>query len=187
MPCTLRLRIEMRRSVLSFGCVALISFCQALSASTIFKLSLDELVDKSTLIVRGRIGGCEGVLRGATVYTECAVSVSETLKGRPGAALTVSIPGGVAGKVRQTVAGAPRLERTQHYVLFIWTSPRGTHQIIGLSQGVFELRDASGGQMAERGPIEEATVVDGSGQEVADRGISIRMADLRARIAGGRR
>ena len=121
------------------------------------------------------------------VYTECTIAVSETLKGRPTTSLTVAIPGGVAGKIRQTVAGAPRLERTQHLVLFIWTSPRGVNHIIGLSQGVFELRDASGGQMAERGPIEQATVVDGSGQEVADRGLSIRMADLRSRIAGGPR
>ena len=174
----------MRQRVFSFGLLAAISFCQTMAASTVFKLSLDEIIEKSTVIVRGRVGGCEGVQRGALVYTECTVAVSETLKGRPDAVMTVSIPGGVAGKIRQTVAGSPRLERTQHYVLFIWTSPRGVNQIIGLSQGVFELRDASGGQMAERGPIEEATVVDGAGQEVADRGVSIRMADLRTRIAG---
>lgn len=175
----------MRERVLIFGLLALSSFCQTAQASTVFKLSLDEIIQKATVIVRGRVGGCEGVQRGQLVFTECTISVSEMLKGRSAATMLVSIPGGVAGRLRQTVAGAPRLDRAQHYVLFIWTSPLGVNHIIGLSQGVFELRDASGGQMAERGPIEEAKVVDGAGNEVADKGVSIRMADLRTRIAAG--
>ena len=49
--------------------------------------------------------------------------------------------GGVAGGIRQSVSGAPELKPGQEYVLFLWTSRSGLTQVIGLSQGLFQLSE----------------------------------------------
>ena len=49
--------------------------------ATLEKLSIDDMSQKSTLFVRGRIAGCAGDQRGSVIYTRCRVSVTERWKG----------------------------------------------------------------------------------------------------------
>jgi hypothetical protein len=152
-------------------------------ASTILKLSLDEMIDRSTLIVRGTMSGCHSAERNSMIYTECVIAVTERLKGFSQSEVLVSLPGGSARGLKQVVPGAPKLRRYQDYVFFLWTSPRGVTQVLGLSQGLLEVRMAGGAQTAERGPIADATVVDGSGAEIADQGVRLNLNDLRNRVS----
>jgi hypothetical protein len=94
----------------------------------------------------------------------------------------VYVPGGTYGRFRQSIAGSPVLAPGVEYVLFLWASPRGLVQVIGLSQGVFEVtKSASGDPLLVRGRI-EAAFVDSAGRAAADEGMRLTLGSLREAI-----
>src|SRR5258708_22469310 len=125
----------------------LIAFTGALisaSATTLQQLGFAEMAQKSTAIARVRVIRVCGVLRGTDVYTVYHFETLESLKATDDSRTTdVAVPGGVAGGIRQVVAGAPSLRVGNEYVLFLWTSRSGLTQIIGLSQGGFSVATSS--------------------------------------------
>src|SRR5436190_854703 len=86
-----------------------LAICALMPAATLQRLSMDELTDKATCIVRGRVSDSYAAYTGATVYTHYRVQVSERWKGTGGSIVEVMVPGGVAKGVRQTYVGMPRL------------------------------------------------------------------------------
>jgi hypothetical protein len=149
----------------------------SLGATTLEQLTLDDMAQKSTAIVRARVTGSYAAKRGNDIYTYFQLEVLETWKSGP-ATTEVAIPGGVVDEIRQSVAGAPELKLGQEYVLFLWTSRSGLTQVIGLSQGVFNL---AAGAVANRAPATEL-MLDGSGLPVQDRAVSMQLPDLKARV-----
>ena len=152
-------------------------------ATTLELLGFDGLIDKATQVVRGRVSGCEGMYRGSMIYTQCTVDVLETLKGAPVSRTRFSVPGGKVGNIRQSIAGAPQFQPGSEYVLFLWTSPSGFTQVMGLSQGKFEVRGMGNIQTATRDALTDVTMLDGMGQEVQDAGIRMTLSALRQRMA----
>lgn len=150
----------------------------AAMATTLEKLTLEDLALKSTAVVRGRASAAGTVVRGPMIYTVYRLQVAETLKGSLPAGAEILVPGGTYGRYRQAVAGAPVLEPGVDYVLFLWTSPRGIIQVIGLSQGVFQVRESSTGTLLVRGRI-EAEFVDSQGRATADTGMRLTLGELR--------
>lgn len=157
----------------------------ALSASgtTLELLGFDALIDKATQVVRGRVGNCNGAYRGAMIYTQCTVTVAETLKGTPAAEVRFSVPGGKVGNIRQSIAGAPQFQTGGEYVLFLWTGASGFTQVMGLSQGKFEVQGSGSAQSAVRNAVADVTLLDGMGHEVQDAGIRVTLSSLRQRMA----
>lgn len=152
-------------------------------ATTLELLGMDGLIDKATQVVRGKVSDCAGVYRGAMIYTQCTVAVSETLKGASSAQVRFAVPGGRVGRIRQSIGGSPEFQPGLDYVLFLWTSPSGFTQILGLSQGKFEVRGSGTAQMAMREAISDVTMLDGMGQEVRDAGVRMTVSSLRERMA----
>ncbi len=165
-------------------CVSVLMLALAAAAAwatTLEKLSVEEMVQQSTAIVRGRATAAGSVQRGSMIYTVYRLQVSEVLKGA--AAAEVYVPGGTYGRYRQSIAGSPVLEPGVEYVLFLWASPRGLVQVIGLSQGVFQLKTAAeGGEVLFRSKI-EAEFVDRQGRAVEDSGVKLSLAGLRELIS----
>jgi hypothetical protein len=155
-----------------------------LSAATLERLSLEETIEKSTAIVRGRVLGSHAAFRGSTIYTHYRVQVLERWKGGPQATLEVLVPGGVSAGLRQTYTGVPQLTEGKEYVLFLWTGRNGLTQIIGYTQGVFELpkKTGSGAAMAYRAACTE-TMLDRAGKPVQDEPLLIPISELSRRIA----
>lgn len=151
-------------------------------ATTVERLSLEEMAAKSHIVVRATVAGKSSLQRGPMVYTVYRLNVSEKLKGEAGATLDVSVPGGIAGGVRQTIAGSPVLKPATEYVVFIWKSQSGILHIIGLSQGLFDLKlNASGEAVLTRGVI-DAELVDKSGKQVASEALTLTLERLRRLI-----
>ena len=154
----------------------------SLPATTLEQLSLDDMIAKSTGIVRAKVTSSRAEARGASIYTFYRVEVSETWKGTAAQRMEVAVPGGVVRGVRQVVAGAPVLTPGEEYVLFLWTSRSGLSQVIGMSQGMFHVRlDAAGNPTVMRAASTE-TMVDRSGRPVEDRPVSAPVSELRARV-----
>jgi hypothetical protein len=169
---------------LAVGCLAL------LPASTLLRLSLNDMILKSTVIVRGTLQpGTSAAFRGALIYTHYQLAVSTAYKGSPGKSIDVAVPGGSLNGITQPVAGAPLLTPGQNYVMFLWTSKSGLTQVIGLSQGLFTISTNAQGQLiASRGPA-SATVLDAAGNTVVDSTLQMPLSQLVSQIqsvlAGG--
>jgi hypothetical protein len=151
-------------------------------ATILQQLTLDEMARKSTAIVRVRVTGSSDVVRGGDVFTLYKFETLESLKS-DATVREVAVPGGVAGGMRQVVAGAPTLRAGREYVLFLWTSRSGFTQLMGMSQGLFSVerttivdprasRAASGEQM-----------LDAAGRAVRDETLSMPLTELKAKVS----
>jgi hypothetical protein len=168
------------RSIFALGLFLALSLC----ATTLEQLSMDDMIRKSTVIVRAKVTGSYSASRGGDVWTFYRLQILETLKSSKGTLAEVAVPGGVAGGVRQNVDGAPALTVGQEYGLFVWIGPNGLPQLIGLSQGLFSVgQDASGKTVLTRAAAAER-MIGQNGQPVNDQRVGIRLADLRSQIAG---
>src|SRR5689334_4694696 len=82
-----------------------------LSATTLQQLTLDDMIQKSTAIVRARVTGSQTAYfatgHGSDIYTHFQLQVLETWKAPANdqTITDVAIPGGVVNGVRQLVAG----------------------------------------------------------------------------------
>jgi hypothetical protein len=161
----------------------LASIAGPIPAATLERLSMDDMVQKSTDIVRVRVQNSSVSLQGTpgrgTIYTHYTVQVLERWKGNSAGQMDVAVPGGTVAKRTQTFPGAPALVPNTEYVLFLWTSPSGLTQIIGLSQGLVNVKtDASGAVLLRRAGIGEP-MVDSSGNSVTDPGFSTTLTGFR--------
>ncbi len=155
----------------------------SVGATTLEKLTVEQMAQKATAVVRARATASGAVQRGSMVYTVYQLRVSEVLKGTlPQGVAEVYVPGGTHGRFRQSIAGSPTLVPGVEYVLFLWASPRGLVHVIGLSQGVFEIKASGGRTLLVRGKV-EAEFVDRTGRTVEDNGIQLSLENLRETIA----
>jgi hypothetical protein len=167
--------MTVRVSILAFVLAA------TASAATLRQLSLDQMTQSATAIVRAKVTGSSTNLNGSTIYTHYRLSVTDTLKGT--APTEVALPGGVSGRLRQSFPGVPQLATGTEYVLFLWTAPStGIVHIIGLSQGLFNVTTQSDGStQVARARIGE-TMHDSSGNPVQDHAIQMKLSDLKLRV-----
>ena len=164
------------------SCAAFLSICLAVQASTLLQLSLDDMIRKSTVVVRGTVQRTQSAVHGSVIYTHYQVRVSEVWKGAVSGSLDIAVPGGVLNGMRETYSGAPSLINSHEYVLYLWTSKTGLTQVIGLSQGLFDLRPSpSGDLVATRASVSER-MVDSSGNDVQDSDFQMRVTDMRTRV-----
>jgi hypothetical protein len=170
--------------------LAVVAACLApLPGATLLQLSLDDMIQKSTAIVHGTVQPTSAAFRGAMIYTHYQVQVANTYKGAAARTWDVAVPGGTVNGVQQYFAGAPALAAGQDYFLFLWTSKTGLTQVIGLSQGLFNVsRNSSGESIVSRGATSE-TMLNSSGQVITDSNIRMTLAQMKSRIqnvlAGG--
>ena len=156
----------------------------SLFSATLEKLDFDEMVAKSTAIVRGRIGSSYTTTKGSMIYTHYKVQILERWKGVPASEIDIVVPGGSLGSVRQQFSGTPKLAAGAEQVLFLWTGKSGLTHIIGLTQGLFDVKiDANGESIATRAASSETMLDRTTGQPVKDEAIATRLLDLSARIS----
>lgn len=172
--------------------VAGLILCTTLGAATLERLSTDEMIGKSTAIVRGKVLSSRSAFRGPMIYTYSRVQVLEQWKGAVASEVEVACPGGKANGMEQNFSGAPALATGSEYLLFLWTGKSGMTQIIGLSQGVFDVKLSKGVAMVAR-PASTEAMLDGITKlPVSDQSVLMPLRDMRVKIsrtvsAGGSR
>lgn len=170
-----------------FQFALVLTFCiWPLQCATLERLSLDDMIAKSTAIVRGKVAGSTAAFSGPVIYTHYTINVTERFKGAGQGSLDVVVPGGVANNLRQSFAGAPTLTPGAEYVFFLYTGKSGLTTIIGLTQGLFSLgADGSTDPTATRTASRELMLDAISGRPVKDETLVMKLSDLRTRIAAG--
>jgi len=159
-------------------------------ATTLQQLSLDEMAERSTSIIRARVLSARAIQRGGDIYTVYRVAAVASLKTpheSPSAqslgVQEVAVPGGAAAGIRQVMPGAPALRIGGEYVMFLWTSRSGLTQITGLSQGLFSVEaPASGSDVRLTRVAAGERMLDGAGRPVHDAALTLRWTELQTRV-----
>jgi hypothetical protein len=155
-----------------------------LISATLERLSLDDMIAKSTVIVRGRVANAHTAFSGNVIYTHYSIQVLEGLKGPSQGLVDVVVPGGTANGLQQNFAGAPEFQLGGEYVFFLWTSKSGLTQVMGLTQGFFSVaKDSSSDPAATRAASHELMLAPGTGIPVKDETLVMRLSELRSRIS----
>ena len=167
-------------------CVFILTLCLiglGASAATLEHLSLDEMAQRSTAIVRARAISSSTSLIGSTIYTHTRFQVLERWKGLEGAQVEVVEPGGTVGQLTQTYSGVPRFTPGQELVMFLWTGPSGRTQVIGLSQGVFGVaKSAAGEDEVSREASGDVVLAPVTGEQIRDEALRMPLRTLLSRI-----
>lgn len=151
-------------------------------ATILQHLTLEELAQKSTSIVRARVTASSEAVQGGDVFTLYKFETLETLKS--GAeAREVAVPGGVAGGMRQVVAGAPILRAGREYILFLWTARSGLTQLTGMSQGLFSVERTTAGDVRASRAAAGELMLDAVGSAVRDEALSMPLRELKAKVS----
>lgn len=157
-------------------------------ATTVRSASLDELIQMSSSVVRGKVVGVSASVRGPMVYTHYTVQVLDRWKGAAAAQVDVQIPGGSANGVQQSVAGSPQLTIGSQYVFFLWTGPSGANYPLGLSQGVLDVSsDGAGNAIVVRQASEALVLNPASGAAASQDPLRMKLSDFAGRVTGSLR
>ena len=155
-----------------------------LPCATLEQLTLDDLIAQSTAIVRGTVVDSWAARTGSVIYTHYKIQVSENFKGPRPSFVEIVVAGGVVNNLSQSFSGSPTLNKGDQFVFFLWTSRAGLTQIMGLTQGLFAIAPgASTDPMATRAASRELMLDPKTAQPVKDAMLSMRLSDLRSRIA----
>ena len=159
-----------------------IGLAASVHATTLQSLSTDDMVSKSTTIVHAKVVGMRTAFSGQDIFTYYQLQVIESWKSPMTQPVEVAVPGGASRGSRQTVVGAPSLSIGGEYVMFVWTSKSGLSQVLGLSQGLFNVRTSSNGDPVLVRPAITDLMLDSTGQVVNPQAITMTLSDLRAKI-----
>ena len=106
-------------------------------ASTVPRLSLEEMVSRSELIVSGQVTRTWAAWdsRHQFIWTHSEVVVGDVTKGGRMEKVVVSEPGGVVDGVAMRIAGTPTYSPGEQVMLFLERMPNGLLRSAGWGQG----------------------------------------------------
>jgi hypothetical protein len=148
----MRNRIGIRVAAFVAAVVALwivVLLLPAVRATTLARLSLEQLAAGSDAIARVRAVRAESRWEYGSIWTITTFDVVETFKGSLPGQIAVRLPGGRVGHLISTVEGTPKFAPGNETVAFLQQSTAGGFTIAGWVQGNFRIsRDArSGGEI----------------------------------------
>jgi hypothetical protein len=172
----------MYRRLLILFAILISAMVTAAPAATLQQLSLDQLSQSATAIVRARVTSATASFTGSTIYTHYQLQVTESWKGfRP---TEVAVQGGIANGLRQSFPGVPELTVGTEYVMFLWTSgTTGITHLVGLSQGLFNLAPQTDGSTLAVRPLIGEMILDASGRRVADQAVQMPLPSLKNTVS----
>ncbi len=133
--------MKMRTPVLAV-LVAVLMAASA-SATTLVRMSLDQLAEASTEIIRGHVVSQQTLWNPehTRIYTYTTLALDQTYKGNPPALLVVQQPGGKVGRVQVFVAGTIQFHAQAGYVLFLERSSADPSKFlpVGMMQGAYRI------------------------------------------------
>jgi hypothetical protein len=125
-----------------FALVPALVFAPAIRATTLARLSLEQLALGSDAVARVRFAGTESRWENGSIWTVTTFDVVETLKGQLPPKIDARLPGGHVGHVTATVEGTPKFNPGGEAVLFLQASSAGGFTLAGWVEGSFRiLRD----------------------------------------------
>ncbi len=111
--------------------------------TTLVRLSLEQLTEASTAIVRGHVVSQESHWNPAHthIFTTTTIAVDQALKGNVQPEVVIEQLGGKLGNRREYVAGTVHFFPQARYVLFLEPAAPGTgrYMVVGMTQGAYRI------------------------------------------------
>jgi hypothetical protein len=160
-------------------------FLPALRATTLARLSLDQLAAGSDAVARVRFVRAESRWENGSIWTITTLDVVETLKGQLPGQIEVRLPGGRVGHLTSAVAGTPRFHPGNEAVVFLQRSHAGGFTVAGWVEGSFRIsRDPRTGIETVTQDSSAFAVFDTAARAFRTEGIRrMPIEEFRARIA----
>jgi hypothetical protein len=114
-------------------------FLPAIRATTLARLSLDDLAGAADAVARVRCASAEARWEGGSIWTVTTFETLEPMKGNLPAQIEVRLPGGRAGHLIAAVDGAPRFRPGEEAVVFLERSRAGGFTIAAWAEGTFRI------------------------------------------------
>jgi hypothetical protein len=108
-------------------------------ATTLARLSLEQLAGTADAVARVRCAGSESHWENGSIWTVSTFDVIEIMKGTLPAQVTVRLPGGRVGHLIVTVDGTPKFSVGNESVLFLERSRAGGFAVAGWVEGTFRV------------------------------------------------
>jgi hypothetical protein len=115
----------------------------AAHATTLARLSLDQLAAGSDAVARVRCAAIESRWENGSIWTVTTFNVVETFKGDLPREITVRLPGGHVGHLTATVDGAPKFPAGAEAIIFLEQSRAGGFTVAGWAEGTFRISRAT--------------------------------------------
>jgi hypothetical protein len=123
-------------------------------ATVIVHETLDDLARRVPVIARGRVMRSFSAWDDGkrSIYTWTELSVTDPIKGKPGAVVLIKSYGGEVDGIGQMVAGAATFKEGEDCVVFLEPAPneRGSYMVSGLSAGKILMTTQKGQPTAVR-------------------------------------
>jgi hypothetical protein len=111
------------RTILKFA--ALLCAATSVHATTLARLSLDQLAAAADATARVRCTGAQSHWENGQIWTVTTFDVLETMKGTLPQQITVRLPGGRVGHLTAIVDGTPKFNAAEEAVVFLERIPGG--------------------------------------------------------------
>jgi len=118
---------------------AMLSMVAAIRATTLARMSLDQLAAAADAVARLRCAGSESHWENGAIWTVTTFEVVESMKGTLPPQVTVRLPGGRAGHLTATVDGTPRFIAGDEAIVFLERSRAGGFSVTGWVEGAFRI------------------------------------------------
>jgi hypothetical protein len=172
--------LETARSRWLGAAIALLVVTSA-GATSVPRISFEELTDKSETIASGQITRSWSDWDSAHqhIWTHYELTVSATYKGAAAQSVTISEPGGVVGGIGMSVAGTVTYAPGDKVLVFLERMPNGYLRTTGWGQGQYRI-DASGLVHASES-LKAVDLVTGSAPTITSLD-GMRVGDLTNRV-----
>lgn len=155
--------------------------CNISSSTTIERLTFEELVDISVLIVEARVESVSMTKTGKLAHTQVLLEIVDTLKGDdPGEFVELAFLGGEQGGISVSVSGQDIPVKGEHAFYFIENrASNAVNPFTGWSQGQFRiLTDANGREYLETDVKQELIEVSRPGSEANNAALTHKLKNM---------
>jgi hypothetical protein len=165
--------------------LAACSGAAVLHATTLARLSLDELAAAADNVARVRCASVKSRWENGSIWTMTTFDIVETMKGSLPAQVTVRLPGGRVGHITATVDGTPKFKPGDESIIFLERSPAGGFSVAGWVQGTFRItRDPRTGRERVTQDSSAFAVFDSATRTFSSEGVrQMPVEQFRARVA----
>jgi hypothetical protein len=177
--------ICVRRIVFVFVfCAQLFAIGAPAVATTLARISLDQMSLTAKLIVRAKCVENSTSWDAGEIWTFMSFNVEETWRGSAPGLITVRLLGGRSGNLTSSVSGVPRFRPGEEVVLFLEPTARGDFSVVSWEQGTFRIqRNAATGQNSATQDTASFATFDPATQQFEIAGIQhLPVEALRARV-----
>jgi hypothetical protein len=156
-------------------------------ATVLVSADLGELARDARAIVKGHVVAVQARWTEGrrTIETLVTIETESYLKGSLGETVQFRVPGGVLGRFRNVVVGAPHFREGERIIVFLGARGPSVPFILGLNQGLYRLATSAAGEVVTPPPLVPGTTPAARGsQRLRPAPLTEFEADVR-RLAGG--